>query len=200
MYMVTLIQQAFNEALFWEKVLAGIISLSIIIATLSRFVKFLWTGVKEANKSIIDFLNLIPELKKMTVQFKPNGGKSIVDILNRLENHLGYTDQKIRVIASYMGIATFESDKEGLYTFVSKQWMDVMELSYDQAIGNGWINIVEEEMRDEIFREWQACIHQNREFHYTTRLSHMEDKEISIVAWPIRNIDGTAEKFFGIVI
>jgi hypothetical protein len=40
---------------------------------------------------------------------------------------------------------------------------------------------------------------QKREFHFNAILSNSDNKDISIVAWPIKNIDGSIEKFFGIL-
>jgi PAS domain-containing protein len=163
-----------------------------------RVIKYLLSVIKSTNKTVIDFLDLIPELETMTKQFKPNGGQSLFDILKRLENNLSHTDQKIKVIASCMGIAAFESDKDGGYIFVSKQWGDLTGMSFTESLGNGWLNIIEDDSREDIFLEWKASIEQNREFHCVTKLN--SGKEVSIVAWPIRNLDGSVEKFFGIAI
>jgi PAS domain S-box-containing protein len=198
--MFAFIFEIYNDFVLWEKILASIVTLGGSLFALSKVALFLWGHIKEANRTVTNFLKLIPELEKMTLEFKPNNGQSLFDILKRLENNLGYTDQKIKVIASCMGIAAFETDKYGLYTFVSKQWSEATGSSYDEAEGNGWLNAIDEENRNEVFKEWESCLKQNREFHCTAKLANQEDKEISIVAWPIRNLDGSVEKFFGILI
>lgn len=188
----------FSNLDLWEKIAALIISLFSSLWAFIKFGKFLLKRIKMTNKKVASFIDLIPELERMTEQFKPNGGKSIVDLLKRLEDGLAHTDQKLKVIASSMGISAFEADSKGLYTFVSKQWSDLTGFSYLEAMGNNWINIVEEDFRDEIFEEWKNSIAQNREFHSTIRLTR-SGNEASIVAWPIRNLDGSVEKFFGIL-
>lgn len=197
--MFALLFDFFKNLAVWEQVMTLIIATTSAFWAIVKIAKCLYLAISKTNESISNFLNLIPELELMALQFKPNGGGSLVDILKRLENHLSHTDQKIKVIASCMGIAAFEADRNGLYTFTSKQWGDLTSMSFSQSLGNGWLNIVHEDEREEIFAEWRASISQNREFHVTCRLSHTE-KEISIVAWPIRNLDGSVEKIFGIVI
>lgn len=194
-----LIQDFYNHLDVWEKVLGAFVGITVSLAAIVKGFKILWQAMLDANAFAKEIGDLIPDIEKMTKEFKPNGGKSLMDVLNRLENHLAHTDQKIKVMASCMGIAAFETDKNGLYTFVSKQWCDTTNLSIDQALGNGWVNILLEDDREEIFKEWHSCIVQNREFHFTTKLNHSE-KEVSIVAWPIRNLDYSVEKFFGILI
>lgn len=194
-----LIQDFYNHLDLWEKILGALAGIGVSLFAILKGFKIFWKAIMDANSFAREIGDLIPEIKKMTKEFKPNGGKSLMDVLNRLENHLCHTDQKIRVMASCIGIAAFETDKLGLYTFVSKQWCDTTNLSIDQALGNGWVNILLEDDRDEVFKEWHSCITQNREFHFSTKLSS-NNKDVSIVAWPIRNLDHSVEKFFGILI
>ncbi|MEY4571732.1 MAG: hypothetical protein RLZ10_943 [Bacteroidota bacterium] len=193
-----LIQDFFQSLEWWEKIFGALVGLGISFLSIAKAAKFFWSAVSDANKFANNIVDLVPDLKKIAKEFKPNGGSSLKDILCRLENHLAHTDQKIRVVASCIGISAFEADKFGLYTFVSKQWSDVTGFNSDQAQGNGWINVIEESEREELFKEWQSCIEQNREFHASTKL--INGQETSIIAWPIRNLDGSVEKFFGMLL
>jgi PAS domain-containing protein len=188
-----------NSLVHWEEVIAALIGISVFIFGLLKFLKGFYKSIKSANKSVTEFLDLIPDLKKVASEFKPNGGKSLKDILNRLDNSLNHTEQKIRLISSCLGVAYFETDNKGQYTFVSKKWIEITDFNYDQAVGDGWLGIVHKEMRKEAREEWLSCMEQKREFHFNTTLSNNENKDISIVAWPIKNIDGSIEKFFGIL-
>lgn len=178
----------FNQALFWESALSITLAAFSIFIILKRIFNFFWLRICETNKIISKIFNLVPELENVVV------------ILTRLENNMSHVNQKVQAIVSSMGLASFEADKEGLYTFVSKQWVELTGLSINEAIGNGWVNAICEESRSEIFNEWKSCLYQNREFHVTTRLDCQKNIEICIVAWPIRNLNGTVEKFFGILI
>lgn len=193
-----LLENLGDKLVFWEKVIIAIVSLLGILAIFIKFLRRVYKNIKEANESITDFLELIPKLKVMTEEFGPTN--SLKNLLHRVENKLYYTDQQIKIIGSCVGVATFETDKNGLYTFVSKKWMETTKTSLDEAMGNGWLNAVDDDDREFIYKEWTSCVLQNREFHVTARLSKVPNQEVSIVAWPIRNLDGSIEKFFGILI
>lgn len=193
--MFALITETIQNLEGWEKIAALIITSSPIFYALIRAVKFIWKKAKETNQMISNFLNLIPKLENIANNFDVD---SILLILNRLENNLYHTNQKLQAIISRMGLASFEADKAGLYIFVSKQWFEFTGLTSDEAVGNGWLNSIHEDERNEVFEEWELCIKQSREFNVKTMLKN--SKTVSIIAWPIRNLNGSVEKFFGILI
>lgn len=188
------------SVLHWHEVLAAIAGLIVFGIGSFKTLKSIFLSISCANKSVTEFLDLIPELKKLTAEFKPNGGKSLKDIMNRMENSLAHTEQKIRLISSYLGMAYFEASSDGDYTFVSKKWMEITGFSFEQAVGSGWLSIVDKDMRREMKEEWLSCIDQKREFHFNTVLNNETCNSVSIVAWPIKNRDGSVEKFFGILL
>lgn len=196
---LSLLENFFEQLVFWEKMVAAIAGIIGAIFLVMKFTKGFWVNVKKANKSMSDFFEVIPDLKTIAKDFG-GANNTLKSTLQRLENNLWHTDQKIKVIAACIGVAAFESDKNGLYTFISKKWAELTGISFDEAYGNGWLNMVNEDERDEVYKEWISCINQNREFHTNFRLSNFPDRAVSIVAWPIRNLDGSVEKFFGIVI
>lgn len=193
--MLALITETIQSLQGWEKIIALIAGSIPIFCALKTITTFVWKKARETNQMISKFLNLIPKLENIANNFDVD---SILLILNRLENNLYHTNQKLQAIISRMGIASFEADKKGLYTFVSKQWFEFTGLTSDEAVGNGWLNSIHEDDRDEVFEEWENCIRQSREFNMKTTLSN--SKVVCIIAWPIRNLDNSVEKFFGILI
>lgn len=184
----------------WQEVLAAVTGLIVFGIGGFKVLKSIFTSISCANKSVTEFLDLIPELKRVTAEFKPNGGNSLRDVMNRMENSLNHTEQKIRIISSSLGMAYFEANSKGEYTFVSKKWMEVTDFTFEQAVGSGWLSIVDKDMRREMKEEWLSCIDQKREFHFNTILNNETYQPVSIVAWPIKNMDGSIEKFFGILL
>jgi PAS domain-containing protein len=197
---LSFIQDFDISVLHWQEVLAAITGLLVFAIGGFKVLKSIFASISCANKSVTEFLDLIPELKRVTSEFKPNGGNSLRDVMNRMENSLNHTEQKIRIISSSLGIAYFEANSKGEYTFVSKKWMDITDFTFEQAVGSGWLSIVDKDMRKEMKEEWLSCIDQKREFHFNTALNTEGYKAVSIVAWPIKNMDGSIEKFFGILL
>jgi PAS domain-containing protein len=197
---LSFIQNFDISVVHWQEVLAAVTGLIVFGIGGFKVLKSIFANISCANKSVTEFLDLIPELKKVTAEFRPNGGNSLRDVMNRMENSLNHTEQKIRIISSCLGMAYFEANSKGEYTFVSKKWMDVTDFTFEQAVGSGWLSIVDKDMRKEMKEEWLSCIDQKREFHFNTTLNTEDCKPVSIVAWPIKNMDGSIEKFFGILL
>ena len=197
---LSFIQNFDISVIHWQEVLAAVTGLIVFGIGGFKVLKSIFASISCANKSVTEFLDLIPELKRVTAEFKPNGGNSLRDVMNRMENSLNHTEQKIRIISSCLGMAYFEANSKGEYTFVSKKWMDVTDFTFEQAVGSGWLSIVDKDMRKDMKDEWLSCIDQKREFHFDTALNTEDCKSVSIVAWPIKNMDGSIEKFFGILL
>lgn len=197
---LSFIQNFDISVIHWQEVLAAVTGLIVFSIGGFKVLKSIYASISCANKSVTEFLDLIPELKRVTAEFKPNGGNSLRDVMNRMENSLNHTEQKIRIISSSLGMAYFEANSKGEYTFVSKKWMEVTDFTFEQAVGSGWLSIVDKDMRREMKEEWLSCIDQKREFHFNTILNNETYQPVSIVAWPIKNMDGSIEKFFGILL
>jgi hypothetical protein len=147
--------QNFNiSVIHWQEVLAAVTGLIVFGIGGFKVLKSIFASISCANKSVTEFLDLIPELKKVTAEFKPNGGNSLRDVMNRMENSLNHTEQKIRIISSCLGMAYFEANSKGEYTLVSKKWMEVTDFTFEQAVGSGWLSIVDKDMRKEMKEEW----------------------------------------------
>lgn len=196
--MLALIETLLDKLSSWEKLIGALAGISASLLIFWNFFKKIFKNIRDANRALSDFLNIIPKLKVMVEEFGPTN--SLRTTLQRVENKLYCNDQQIKVVASCIGVAGFETNEHGLYTFVSKKWSELTGLTSEEAIGNGWLNIVDDDVRESIYKEWTSCVSQNREFHTTFSLSNSENKEVSVIALPIRNLDGSIEKFFGILI
>ena len=147
---LSFIQNFDISVIHWQEVLAAVTGLIVFGIGGFKVLKSIFLSISCANKSVTEFLDLIPELKRVTAEFKPNGGNSLRDVMNRMENSLNHTEQKIRIISSCLGMAYFEANSKGEYTFVSKKWMDVTDFTFEQAVGSGWLSIVDKDMRKEL--------------------------------------------------
>lgn len=72
----------------------------------------------------------------------------------------------------------FEVNAKGEYTFITKPYCDFIGKEREDVLCNGWVNAVHADDRDEVWNEWQACLHQNRDFIYKFRII---DKDNNIV-------------------
>jgi len=130
--------------------------------------KFVWKPgsrlLKKLKEAHVKLMDSLPILENIAAEFKPNGGSSLRDAINRLESGVSEVVQKNRIIASEMKIACFETDKHGMCIWVSPKWQEFTGLASDKSLGNGWINAICPDDRDRVFDEWAHCLEQGRDF------------------------------------
>jgi PAS domain S-box-containing protein len=160
-------------------------------------------GAKAVNSTIQRLTDSLPVLLQIADEFRPNGGNSLRDVINRLETSMAISSQRDRAMFSYLDIAVFETDVTGAYTFVSKDWCTLTGLSPDQSAGDGWINCVVADQRDSVMLAWKRSISERREFALEYRIyapaGHGQTMLINSRAFPSRRGAGSTEKIVGVV-
>lgn len=128
-------------------------------------------------------------------EFKPNGGSSIRDSLNRLETSVAATRQTSLTLASVLGVAYFQTDTHGDYTYVSKEWQRMAEMFAEDALGSGWINGVDHSHRNRVLNEWKEAIHYRRSVKIHCQMA--SGATVHITATPIKSQSGILEGYVG---
>lgn len=127
-------------------------------------------------------------------EFKPNGGSSIRDSLNRLESSVAATRQTSLTLASVMGVAYFQTDASGGYTYVSKEWQRMAEMFAEDALGAGWINGISQNHRHRVISEWNEAILYKRPIKIHCEMA--SGVAVHITATPIKS-HGVLEGYVG---
>ena len=52
-------------------------------------------------------------------------------------------------------VGIFHTDENGFTTFVNPRWCQISGLSADEALGNGWLNVVHPDDREKLSKGWQ---------------------------------------------
>lgn len=147
-----------------------------------KFGKFLH---KKFIKPIFNFFeavdNSIDILSKMDYEFTSNGGKSIKDAINRIELRQISQEHRIHAILSHWPLAFFESDSNGMCIWVNKTYSRLTGKSIDELRGNGWLNVIAEEDREKVSKEWFSSIDQQREFSLKYRIITATGKIIPVI-------------------
>ena len=128
-------------------------------------------------------------------EFRPNGGSSIRDSLNRLETSVAATRQTSLTLASVLGVAYFQTDANGDYRYVSKEWQRMAEMFAEDALGGGWINGIHANHRHQVLREWQDALKFARPVKIHCQMA--SGAEVHITATPIKSQQGVLEGYVG---
>lgn len=128
-------------------------------------------------------------------EFKPNGGSSVKDSLNRLETSVAATRQTALTLASVIGIAYFQTDSHGAYVYVSRDWQRLTSMFAEEALGTGWIDSIHPADRQLVLHSWNDAVKEARSWKAKCRMSN--GMEIHLTANPIKSHAGLVEGYVG---
>lgn len=113
--------------------------------------KGIWASLNELE-------HVIPIMREIAHEFKPNSGSSLRDVVNRIEDGLTVNKNVARLLLEMSEDAHFETDSDGLCTWVNKAYQQMSGMSFNDCLGVGWINAIDLEDRGYVAIEWEKAI------------------------------------------
>jgi PAS domain S-box-containing protein len=144
----------------------------------------------------------IPLIHKISGEFTCNGGSTLKDAINRVESKLSGHEARIEVLLSNSSLATFESDLNGKFVNVNREWRHLVDAETSEILGDAWIQGVIPADRDLVRQEWSKSVAEKREFNFKTKMGSVRDGnyfDVLICSSIIRGKDGQAKGLFGYV-
>lgn len=121
------------------------------------------------------------KLEKIQSELRPNGGLSLRDAVNRIDDKLTKVSNKINIIqasaditSDTLNICRWAADKNGLINFVNRPFKKLLGVVDDEScFGDSWItNLVHEEDRPVTQAEWNRAVAAKSEYHHTFRIAN----------------------------
>ncbi|MBN1876042.1 MAG: transporter substrate-binding domain-containing protein [Anaerolineae bacterium] len=75
--------------------------------------------------------------------------------LEQINAELQESEQRYQILARISPVGIFRTDANGSTTYVNPKWCAISGLSADQALGNGWLDVVHPDDKERINRGWQ---------------------------------------------
>ncbi|MDD2733098.1 MAG: PAS domain S-box protein [Desulfuromonadaceae bacterium] len=126
----------------------------------------------------------------------------VTPLMVEAQQKLQKSEARFRNLADFAPVGIYETDAQGNYIFVNRKWCEIMGLSIDQALGNGWLSAIHPESEQLVTEEWEWALCDGREFmmEYRVRDAINSDKRVFDSAAPFRGEGGDLSNFMGIVI
>jgi PAS domain S-box-containing protein len=162
--------------------------------------------VRPAVRLIRQVLETCETVSEIAAQFKPNGGSSLRDSINRLENdskkmkeQLVVNEQRVRAILTDDNFALYETDREGQCIWANQTYLSLVGYAPEQMQGNGWIMAIAEEDRNRVVDEWFSAVHQQRESDLEFTIASRDGSRVKVRghAYPLRNHLSELVGYFG---
>jgi PAS domain S-box-containing protein len=110
---------------------------------------------KRKNGEIIDIIENARAVKNAEGEIMYYDGfvENITE-RKRVERALMESKQQFQILAQMSPVGIFRTDSSGSTTYVNPRWMEISGLSYEEAIGNGWLKAVHPEDRKILINNW----------------------------------------------
>lgn len=114
---------------------------------------------------------------------------------------LGCVPNFYQVLAELAPIGIFYTDAHGKCLYVNPWWCTVAGITIAEARGDGWIDALHPEDRQQVFAEWQQAAQSNLPFQSEYRFLHRNGKETWVLGQGVAELDatGTVKGYVGTV-
>jgi PAS domain S-box-containing protein len=139
-------------------------------------------------KFLKEFINLLgkldeslPILIEISHQFKPNGGNSLRDVIDRIERDIDASKARTKILLGMSKYGVYEADANGNCTWVNRRWCEIAGLMPEEAMGNGWVTAIHPDDRAKVFAEWENSVKLERDFDLVYRFKNLHTGEVTLV-------------------
>lgn len=107
---------------------------------------------------------LFKKINLMAEEFRPNGGSTLRDAINRIEEKVTIQDQKTLAIIKSLPIGTWLSDEKGKCIDLNKTLCKIMGRTESEIRGDNWSNWIHPDEKEEVFADWKRCVDNDLNF------------------------------------
>lgn len=169
--------------------------------------KFLGKHIKECFSRIIYMFNAKAaaqetntKLDNIMLQLVPNGGSSIKDSLNRIEDKQHFLGSFLKTQLNTHAKALFEANADGECTWVNRTHSRMTGFQNAEVMGHGWANVIAPECRTNFKRLWELNVATGAEFDEDVWYIKPDGRtryKVHVHAYIIQNRDGGPAGYLG---
>lgn len=184
--------------------------LEILIAALPVSWAIWRYGIKPAFKNINESLvalqsidTLHKRVQALQADLKPNGGSSLRDVVDRVENLVIAANTTQQAILDILDSGFFQTDSHGNYAYVNRYWLQLTGIPQEEAVGTGWLVCVHPDDRDKIQKDWSIAAEEGRAFSTAFRIINKNtNKESTVTCYsvPLRDNSGRVYGHIGSIV
>jgi PAS domain S-box-containing protein len=140
---------------------------TLILVTLMKAFKFLsggfdrvaWLFNEQHDHKVIK-----DSLSEIQAQLTNNGGTSLKDAVDRIEHKQDFLSVRMQTHLHTNSKAIFETDENGLVTYVNRAYTRMTGLSAHEVQREGWVNVIQPTHRERITGLWFKAVASRRDF------------------------------------
>jgi PAS domain-containing protein len=138
-------------------------------------------------------------LAAIVSEFKPNGGSSLRDAINKIQSTVVIVDARQWAIVAGLRDPMWESDANGGCVRANRALLDLVQRNFDEMAGTGWENIIYADDRARVWQEWVSSVERKRTFESTYCVVDRANQRyrVQAIAIPFRAPGGEVVGYVG---
>lgn len=140
------------------------------------------------------------KLDSLVAELRPNGGKSLRDLVEKINENTTYNREYVRATLDNDIQMIYETDPKGEYVWVNDTYGRYTGKQEHDLLGYGWMSTIPSDERHRVRTEWESCIEEHRDFSLEYEVvSAVGDKlKVLSTARPIK-ITGNIKGYYGTI-
>lgn len=153
-------------------------------------------AVTAANTNKEMLKNIIEKTKSIESELSTNSGKSIKDLIIKISeasekmaiatNSLDFEIKRIEarqwsIMINNSDVPMFETNKDGLCIRANKAYLELVGLTLDEVLNNGWVNVIFVDDRKLVQYEWDSAIEDERTFDLKYKIYNNRTNKVSLI-------------------
>ena len=99
------------------------------------------------------------------------------------EATLRSSQHRYQTLANVAPVGIFHTNADGKCLYVNDRWCEITGMTPDEALGDGWVNAIHPDDRQEVFTEWDRAAKANQLFKYEYRFLRPDGLEPWVLGW-----------------
>lgn len=139
-----------------------IIKVGAVVTALAAVYRLVWQPFKI---NVLDKLNdFYAKVNYITSELKPNGGNSLRDQVTHIKRTVDRIDQRQLNFFHFDPHGIIETDASGNLIWANRAYLDLTGRHPEEVVKQGWRNVIAEDDRERIIREWTFAVKDSRDF------------------------------------
>ena len=111
------------------------------------------------------------------------------------------SEQEFYTLTQAIPVGVFKNDLQGQCTFVNQKMEEIIHLSFEECLGNGWIQGLHPEDKTKVYEAWTSFVQDNQPYNLQFRLTNPPEKVKWVYAQAVKqyDIDGNQTGIVGSV-
>lgn len=105
------------------------------------------------------------------------------------ERELRESERRYQTLANMSPVGIFHTNSEGFTTYVNPAWCQIAGVSFEDALGNGWLKAVHPEDKEKLSINWQVSTRRQAASTADYRFMHLDGSVIWVIGQAVPEID-----------